>query len=202
MNADRLLITPADILEAARYRLRNWSPGQIEAGIATLSSQDGRRGDRSDWGGPSYTRDPSSAISALLVLLADARGDAVLLFQAGYGVIESYRQAHRAMRPRRNDALNELIRQYLDEIPDIGPKKLWDDFCARAEDDHAVIADFNKDDGELLYEPARGAEAIPIRFEGFRKRVQIIRNSLRAHIPACETAGSRRTRCFTLTSNE
>lgn len=201
MNADRFLITAADIIEAARHRLRKWSPEQIEAGIAALARQNVPHAANAPSVMLADRRDLFSASCALLVLLANARGDAALLFQAGYGVVESYRQAQRAMKPRRNDALNELIRQYLDEMPDIGPKKLWDDFCERAEDDHTVIADFNKDDEELLYEPARGAEAIPIRFEGFRKRVQIIRNSLRAHIPDCETAGSPRTRCFTLTSN-
>lgn len=186
---ERTLISPDDILAAARHRLRNWSPGQIEAGIAALSSQDGRHGDRSAWVVPSDRRDPSSATSALLVLLANARDDAALLFQAGYGVIESYRQAQRATGPRRSDALNELIRQYLDEMSDIGPKELWDDFTGQASDGFSeTLADFDEDGQVLSFVPRPGAEMEDIDFVAFRKRVQRVRATLTG---SCRREGVR-----------
>lgn len=115
---ERALISPDDILAAARYRLRGWSTEQVADGIEALQADDGARGI------PDDGRDAFSAACALLALLANAQGDAVLFWRSGYGVIDSYRQAQRSTGKRRSDALSELIRNYLDELPDICPKDL------------------------------------------------------------------------------
>lgn len=182
MNADRFLIAAADIIEAARHRLRDWSLEQIEAGIAALERQNATHVVSDISVMLADRRCPFSASCALLVLLANARGDAALLFQAGYGVIESYRQAQRARArgTHDGDALDELIRNYLDEMPDIGPKELWDDFKTRAEDDHDVLVD-TSESADILYAPYRGAAGIHIKFEAFRKRVQKFRRKVRTN---------------------
>ncbi len=173
------LITPDDILKAARYRLRDWPIEQIEAGIDALAQQDGREVTLAPLDIPADGRNPFSASCALLALLASANGDAALLYRAGYGVIESYRQAERAAGSRRGDALNDLIRQYLAEMPTIEPKQLWEDFKGQAVDGfNEILTDFSDDDQVLSYSPWRGAELVDIGFEAFRKRVQIIRKAM------------------------
>lgn len=190
---ERGLISSDEILDAARHRLRKWSPDEIEDGIAALARQTASHAVNALSVMLADRRDLFSASCALLVLLANARSDAALLFQAGYGVIESYRQAQRAMRPRRSDALNELIRQYLDEIPDIGPKELWDDFTRQASDGFSdTLVDFNEDDRVLSFVPRTGAKMEDIDFVAFRKRVQRVRATL---------AGSCRNHCSMLASN-
>ncbi|MCX7058858.1 MAG: hypothetical protein NTZ79_17260 [Proteobacteria bacterium] len=175
---DRLLVSPDDILAAARYRLRDWSMEQIEDGIDALARQDDPHADSAAPGMRRDGRNPFSASCALLALLASAKGDAALLYRAGYGVIDSYRQAERATGPRRGDALNDLIRQYLAEMPTIGPKKLWDDFKGQAIDGfNEILTDFDDDSQVLSYAPWRGAESEDIGFEAFRKRVQTFRKA-------------------------
>lgn len=173
------LISSDEILDAARHRLRNWSPEQIEAGIAALSSQDGRHGDRSAWVVPSDRRDPSSATSALLVLLADARGDAVLLFQAGHGVIESYRQAQRGSAEGRVDALDALLRAAIAELPSFTPAILWAEFARRASmKGNGALADYDSLSNLISFEPYSGAALKDINPNAFRRRVQRLRKNL------------------------
>lgn len=177
---ERALISSDEILDAARHRLRNWSLEQIEAGIAALASQNAPYTVSNIMAMLKDKRDLSSATSALLVLLANAQGDAVLFWRSGCGVIDSYRQAQRALArdAHDGDALDRLILNYLDEIPDISPKELWDDFKERAENDHDVLVD-NESAEIILYAPYRDAAGIPIKFGAFRKRVQKIRRKVR-----------------------
>ena len=168
--------SPDDILEAARHRLRGWTDAQVDAGIEAIASQAGMHTDNVtpaiSWDG----RDPFSATCALLVLLANARGDAALLYRAGYGVIESYRQAQRATWKRRSDALTKLIAGYIAEMPGIGPKRLWEDFKGQARDGFSeTLVDFSEEDGILSFVPWPGAEIEDIGFQAFRKKVQRVR---------------------------
>lgn len=179
MNADRFLITQADILDAARYRLRGWTPSQIEEGVAAaasaIASQDGLQSAGEHLVRAKDRGDPWSAFCALICLLADTRGDTALLYRAGYEVIDGYRQAQRAAGPKASDALNELIRGRMDVLPDAGPRELWDEFVRLAEDAfHAVLVGFDEAAGVLSYEPRPGAKLADIDFVAFRRRVQRI----------------------------
>lgn len=171
---ERALISPDDVLAAARYRLRGWSTEQVADGLEALRADDGARGI------PEDGRDPFSAACALLALLANAQGDAVLFWRSGYGVIDSYRQAQRSTGKRRSDALSELIRNYLDELPDISPKELWDDFTGQAiEGHHETLTGYDEAAKVLTYEPSPGAKFTDITFDAFRRRLQIFRREVR-----------------------
>lgn len=177
--SERLLITQADILEAARHRLRGWTPSQIEEGIAAaasaISSQDGLQSAGEHLVMAKDRGDPWGAFCALLCLLADTRGDTDLLYRAGYKVIDGYRQAQRAAGPKASDALNELIRGRMDDQPDVGPRELWDKFTDTAENTfNAVLVGFDEAAGVLSYEPRPGAKLVDIDFVAFRRRVQRI----------------------------
>ncbi len=177
--SERLLITQADILEAARYRLRGWTPSQIEEGVAAaasaIASQDGLQSAGEHLVRAKDRGDPWGAFCALICLLADTRGDTALLYRAGYEVIDGYRQAQRAARPKASDALNELIRGRMDILPGVSPRELWDEFADLAETTfHAVLVGFDEAAGVLSYEPRPGAKLVDIDFVAFRRRVQRI----------------------------
>ncbi len=171
---ESLLITADEILRAARYRLRHWTADQIETGLAALYADDS---------GPEIPddgRNQVSAACALLTLLANVRGDTELLYRAGYGVVDSYRQAQRSTGKRRSDALSDLIRNYLDVMPDISPKELWDDFTGQAaEGYHETLTGYDEAAKVLTYEPSPGAEFTDITFDAFRRRLQIFRREVR-----------------------
>jgi hypothetical protein len=94
-------------------------------------------------------------------------------YRYGYTVLMSHRQAQRASGPRQGDALDNLIRDHLDEVPDVTPKDLWGDFRQHAEEGfHPVLADFDAYTGALAFVPHPNAETDYIRFEAFRRRVQ------------------------------
>ena len=172
----RQLISPEVILEAARYRLQGWTDAQVDAGIEAVASHESAQADNAMQAIPSDGRDPFSASCALLALLANARGDVALLYRSGYGVLDSYRQAQRGTRKRRGDALNELIRGYVSEMPAIGPKELWEDFKGQAGDRFSeILVDFCDEGQTLSYAPWPGAELEEIDFQAFRKRVQRVR---------------------------
>lgn len=198
-SSARHLPVADEVLEAARWRLRDWAPEEADAGVeqvaalleggAALSSEqpevsavlqslsDGR----DDW----------AALCALLVLIANAKDDHALLFRSGIYLMQWQRQAGKAKRPRCYDALDRLIAAYVQEVPGIEPKRLWDDLVALIDDDHPVLVGFDEQEG-LEYLPKRSAPSKFIPYGAFRQRVLRMRRRLGTPPPpAAETRGQR-----------
>lgn len=81
---------------------------------------------------------------------------------------------HRSIRPRKPDALNQMIAGYLAELPDITPATLWREFSRIAEDKFDPVL-IDCIDGVLSFEPQPSERWVNIGFQAFRKRVQRIR---------------------------
>lgn len=165
---NRRLVTEADIVDAAIWRLAAWSPEEIEAGtlrlvrlfdqgvslesehpaVAELLATLDRPGER---------REAWTALCALAVLHADAYGDAALCFRAGFDLIGSYRQAMRGLQTRSDDDLDRLIAQYLGNHPKATATEIFEHFVGLA-DFRMVIVEAS---GTLLtYHPEASSERL------------------------------------------
>lgn len=173
-----ILISRDDVLEAARYRLRNWPPSRIDAALEAVdeaqSHQNGLQGIFSELAIPDDRQEPVGAICAILALLANAREDWALLYRAGHEVLRVYRQSRRATTcPRGGDALDDLILDHVRAMPEVEPMTLWRDFTREAADgDSDILIDFDEDAGFLTFARSLRGEQKDIGCGAFRKRVQ------------------------------
>lgn len=168
--------TAPDILAAAHARLASWSAERIADAMDIAerapSSQEALQALIESEAMPDDGRDPYGAACAVLALLGQDRDDPAMLWRYGSRVMADQRQVERGRLGRRKpDALDRLIRQYLEELPDITPAALWRDFCRRAEDGFdSILADYV--DGVLNFESQPGGRVVDIGFQAFRRRVQ------------------------------
>lgn len=134
-RTDRLP-TAGEVLGAAIERLATWSPERVEAGMAGVArlvvldtpidrAQPAVAELLQCLGAPNDGRSPWTALAALLVLHADALGDLSLFWRAGVVLLRSAAQTRRARVPRRRDALDELLGEYLSRHPTASAAKLW-----------------------------------------------------------------------------
>ena len=174
--------TAPAIVTAAHRRLASWTAEQIANAMAIAerapSSQEALQALIESETMPDDGRDPYGAACAVLALLGQDRDDPAVLWRYGSRVMADQRQVERGRLGRRKpDALDRLIRQYLEELPDITPAALWRDFCRRAEDGFdSILADRAGD--ELTYAIEPGGRLIDIGFQAFRKRVQRARGGI------------------------
>lgn len=183
----RRLLCVEDIRAAAAWRLRAWPPDRIDAGLSRVARLV-QQGIPFDEDHPAIAealtilmdgREAWGALCALAVLHADRSGDAALFWSAGLEVLRAYEQAQRGSTRRRGDALDELIRVYLAELPDVAPVDLWRDFTMQAAEQWGgALADFDERAGLLSYEPHPGADLVEIDYAAFRRRVQRARKTL------------------------
>ncbi|HUW38601.1 MAG TPA: hypothetical protein VMV91_14850 [Rhodocyclaceae bacterium] len=193
------LITPEEIYDAARWRLRKLTPDQVDAGLEAVvalleraaplyrDSQEvtqalaGIEDGASRW----------SLLCSLLVLVAGTSHDVSLFYRAGFEVLIAHEQAQRGGVRRRGDALDNLIAQYLVELEDIRPTDLWLDFCQQAEDGGSDVLD-GYDGARLNYQAHPHDEKLTgIDFCAFRKRVQRLRKKVLPqvrHVPVSVAA--------------
>lgn len=168
--------TAPDIAAAAHARLASWSAARIADAMDIAerapSSQEALQALLDGEVMPDDGRAPYGAACAVLALLGHERNDAAMLWQYGGRVLADQRQVERGRMGRRKpDALDRLIRQYLEELPDITPAALWRDFCRQAGDGFdSILADYV--DGVLNFESQPGGRVVDICFQAFRRRVQ------------------------------
>jgi hypothetical protein len=170
----RRLPTAADVIEAALYRLRTWTPEQVAAGLEAVAGMlpdlDPKRLAVPD------RRDPWTAACALAVLHANAVGDLSLFWAAAAEVLAAHRQAQKARHEHRGDSLDVLLAAYLRELPDIEPRELWSELKRRAEEDDDVIHEFDEMTGRVGYQAGpHDVKPTSITYGTFRKRVQRLR---------------------------
>lgn len=190
----RRLATTADILDAARWRLRAWPAARIKAGVALVAGLVAR-GAAIEEDEPAAAdvldsvadgRDPWGAMCALAILHAEAVGDVDLLYQAGFEVMVAHQQARRASTRHHGDDLDVLILANITEMPDVTPVDLWQAFTEQAGDDcDGTIAEFNAATDTLSYAPRPGAMLRDIQFVTFRRRVQRLKKYLSQGVRQC-----------------
>lgn len=185
-SANRLA-TDAEVHDAALWRLANWSQHEIEAATQALSELLGagvefseteqqvrnvirgfkRAGDRrSCW----------SAACAVLVFLAEARGDIGLYWRTGLEVLSSYRQALRGLQSPDADDLDEIIEHYLRRHEQTTAGALYE-HCADLAPVRMVVQDANHD--RLTYRPDKAKSKLKtIGRHAFEMRVSRIRQRL------------------------
>lgn len=133
----------ADVLRPFADDFRESRP-EVAAVLADIH----RAGDR---------RSARTLTAAVLASDAEQRGDVAGFLLAGFEVLESFRQSNRGKHHNRkviplhrDDALDRLIRFYLNIDPNIACVKLFDDFKAMAGGLHKVLADFDPGKDELV----------------------------------------------------
>ncbi len=178
------LVTAADILAAARWRLRDWPAERIEAGLQLVAGlampiSTGDPEVSKAMAAAKDGRNPWGALCALLVLHADAAGDPALLFAAGFEVLHAQRQAQQR---RGGDALDGLLRAMVAELPGWTPAILWMELARRASSGgDAVLADYNSLADTIAYEPQPRAPLRDLNKPAFLRRLQRIKKT------ACQT---------------
>lgn len=121
------------------------------------------------------------ALVAMGALAADAWP---LFYPSAFAVFESHRQAQRASGRRCGDALDDLLRGMLDELPGFAPTRLWAEVSRRAnEGAHPALADYDPGSDVVTFEPHPGAELRDISFQAFRRRVQRLKSRKPATAP-------------------
>lgn len=186
-SSARHLPVADEVLDAARWRLREWAPEEVDAGVeqvaVLLDSGAALSREQPDVSAVlqalSDGRDDWAALCALLVLIANAKDDHALLFRAGIYLMQWRRQAGNARRPRCYDALDRLIAAYVQEVPGIETKRLWDDLVAVVDEDHPVLVGFDAQKG-LAFFPERREPSRFILYGAFRQRVLRMRRGLGA----------------------
>ena len=174
------LPTRGELLQAAKVRLAGWTADQVAAALGdaetALAGGDVDAAFAELVGGldGADTRSPATAAAALLVLDAERRRDAALLWRAGAVVLEGQRQARRGAQRRAEDPLDAVIAAFLRRTPGAGARRVSDylRFLAAVRSEPIVDAD---DDG-LAYQ-TRGAirsatwPAVAIRVSRIRKKL-------------------------------
>jgi hypothetical protein len=158
----RRLTSDAEVHEAAVWRLAAWTEQQIDAGMGELAQlldaghelagdnpavaaalqRLARPGDR---------RGSWSALCALAVFAAEARGDAGLFWRAGEQIVASRRQARRGHHRPAGDALDDLIAENVRRHPNRTARELFEHFRRLA--GTALTCVVEADDHRLLIEP-------------------------------------------------
>lgn len=139
------LPTVADILEAAEWRLADWSYDEmanaqpiveivweIFRNESGFSSEDDRIKPHLDSIRRSDRREPWTALCSLLALESDARGYTAGTFQAGFFVLHCFSQAGRGHAKRAQDCLDELAMAYLKNNPASGSGEIFNHFVRLA----------------------------------------------------------------------
>jgi len=179
----RALVSVAEVVDAARWRLRRWSARRVAmavnlaAELTGLPIEDDRPQVARILRRVSDGRDSWVALCAVLVLRANETGDVSLLFRAGIEIMPAYQQGRRAACRRPGDALDQLIEAYLADEPDAGPAAIWEAFTADADGDSWQVLDgFDAATGVLSFQARpTDEETSEIEFDAFRRRVQRIR---------------------------
>lgn len=189
------LVTAADIIAAARWRLRGWPAERIEDGLQLVAglSMPISAGDpkvNKAMAAVEDGRNPWGALCALLVLRADAAGDLALMFAAGFEVLHAQRQAQQR---RGGDALDGLLRAMVAELPEWSPAMLWAELVRRASSgSDAVLADYDSLRDVVTFEPQPRAPLRDLNKPAFLRRLQRIKKT------ACQTPGYDSPRTPTL----
>lgn len=173
------LVTRANILRAAAWRLRRFPQELVDAALSAADDALRREGNPEavlcSKALPRPIRADFVAACAILVGLGHVRGDNETFYRAGYVVLRSSEQAKRAGRKRGADALNLLIQAYLDELPTVSPAELWREFGRRTEDGDEILVEFDEEGEILTYARQPGGKLASIPFDAFRRRVQRLR---------------------------
>lgn len=198
------LPTEHDLHAAIVWRLADWTSETVAAGMAALGAVVDS-GHCLDGGDPAMAgalrrlaemqpaeerRDAWSAACALLALLGEARGDWALHWRAGQVVLRAYQQAARGAKPRRQDALDELLGEYLARHPKATAATLFR-HCQSLACARLVVIEATAD--ELGYERQPGDPLRYVTRRAFEVRVSRVRQRMQAQAAAAgEGAGTVR----------
>lgn len=171
-----LTTTIDDFVDAAIWRLRDWSPLLVERGTDSVADLVNRgipiaedqpeverlmkrlhRDSRSKW----------SALCALLTLHADSTGNDLLKFSAGLEVWSAQRQARTG--ERKGNVLSRAIRGHMESHPNVSDVEIFEHFAAVAGEDYDDLLD------EITLEPLPGRTKKTINRDAFCKRCRRIR---------------------------
>lgn len=158
---DHHLVDDADILAAARWRLSAWSGEEIEHACCEVGAllAHGMMPDSRDprvvailgrLARPGDRRGAWSALCALVVLCADARGLERLFLLAGFEVLGAWRNA-RAKADGKESPLTCLMREYQRNQPQATAGEHFDLLAGLAGMD-PLIVDYNADADAITYD--------------------------------------------------
>lgn len=161
---DRRLLDDGEIHAAAHWRLAGWSAEEIAAGSARLARLltrgiplDSRRSEVAQVlaaiARRRARRESWSALMALAVLYADARGDQGLFLRAGFEVVTAWRNAKARARTgaAAHNALTALMREFQAMQPDATAADCFDRWSALA-GCHPVFVDYDPERDVLTYD--------------------------------------------------
>lgn len=180
----KALLDEASILAAARWRLADWTPEEVQQGLAVaarlhrlgVALSDGtpdvrqaqailaRRGDR---------RDAWSALMALLTLHADAAGDVRMFLLAGFEVVTAWRNSRAGSSNGALSELSEMIRAYQANRPAATAEELFDFWCSIA-GAHPVLEDYDQERDVLIY--LRNGRPVEVKRESFGRQFRRIQH--------------------------
>ncbi|MBK8760423.1 MAG: hypothetical protein IPM03_08300 [Sulfuritalea sp.] len=159
----RRLLSELDIEDALRWRFSGLSAAEIAAVADQLRPfAEDFRDARPEVAAvlaalrrPSDRRSPWSLACAVLADDAARQGDITGYWAAGIEVVSAFRQSRRGshgnhVQAPTEDALDALIKDYLEVDPDYVAGTLFNDFAAMAGGHHRVLADFDEDGDELV----------------------------------------------------
>ena len=179
-TGDQRLTTEDDIFEAVFWRLSGWTTASIDvasdrlkklvtSSIPMESSHTEIKTELERL--PKDRRSPWSGLMAILVIVAYERGDERMFFFAAMDLMDSFRQSNKRRKRTETDALAELIREHVSEIPNIRPQDLWQDFQVQAQErwGGALV---DSDGDRISFEKSPGDRIKDVGRSAFIRRVQ------------------------------
>lgn len=182
-RTERRLLGDDDVLDAALWRLADWTIEELERGAAIVASlrqlgaplirdqPDIRRallmlersGDR---------RDPWTALAALLVLHADACGDVSLFWRAGFDVVTARRNSRARVSSAALNEFAAMVADYQANRPHATADEQFD-FWAAIAGTHPVLAEHDSRRDVLTY--VRNGRLVDINRASFARLFRRVR---------------------------